>query len=185
MRISFASIALLFCAIILCFAGIVPGSNSPNESWSQMWNTSSVYYNTVTSRSQIGSQLDTATTSVGVRLSTSQFTIQTGHVNVDTVTSMPLNGGSSSVISSSLVTYACTAVTSLNPTVVARFQGSTGGTAWSTIQSFTLSPVGVYSVNTPAVASYTGSKRARFYRWDIDPSSLSSVSCWSSWYNQN
>jgi len=76
---------LLF--ILLAFAGTAqaqsPASNGV-DNWSQMWNTSSTYYGTVTT-SNLGTQKDTTSGTTALYLTTSTW-------NGSTFAAMPVNG---------------------------------------------------------------------------------------------
>ena len=176
---------LLLCLAIIGLSAIqsnaqfgAPGTISPYETWSPMWNPSSTYFGTVSTQtsSSLGQQLDTVTTSSAISLSVSNFIAgRTNKVNLDTVVTIPLPGGYGGNIS--FYAY-CAKTTATVPHVLFQLQTCMDGKSWINVpsDSVTISPTStsVFSGVSYSITSKTG----RYYQFAISTTTANaSVFC--------
>ena len=145
---------------------VLPYTNFPWESFSQMWNTTSAtwYYGTITIQSgsgtpvnsQLGVQLDTA--SAGGVLSLTTSLITSGYVNADTVIAspLPLSGG---VTMTAQFLKASATTTTLNVTVMSSSDGINfvpipGISVYTVVANSTTVPVDIKITINPKVDRY-------------------------------
>lgn len=149
--------------------GPVPGSNSPTELWSQMWNPANVYRNSIT-RNNVGKQLDTVTTSTPIVLATS--TISQGKVNSDTVLYFPLSGGEGCRVT---FNFGALKAVSGAPNVFFQLQTSIDAVTWisSATDTVTLNPTSLTVATTGQMS--TISKKGRYSRMAISTASANAV----------
>lgn len=173
MRNFIRSSALLFIFVLSLFGsatssnaqqGLIPGSVSPAEFWTQFWNTGNVYRNVA--KSQIGYIVDSGTSGT-IWLVSSKFITGRGSafVNSDTVVPAPINGNGNVVITA----YAWRASTTQTvvPNCVYNLYQSNDGIKYTPVlgaSTFTLQPSAVYSPSlTPVSCSWNMTyKPARF-----------------------
>ena len=167
---------LLLCLAIIGLSairsnaqGVIPGSATPYETWSQMWNTSSTYFGTVPTQGSnlIGKQLDTVTTSAAINLATTKFIAgRIGKVNLDTVIYDALPGGQGG----SITFYCYTAKASGTvPHVLIQLQVSPDGLSWSNISgdSVTINPSSTSFIASGSANFTITAKNGRYYQYAI------------------
>lgn len=142
--------------------------------YSQMWNISSVYFNSVTV-SNIGNQLDTLINTATLQLSTSRW--GTGFVNADTFTYAPVNGVGSITLSANGLK--CTG----SPTVTIFPERSADGIHWAPITGVVTVTVVPTSLTVPVEAEFTFTdNRVGFYRLNITGSGSSTTSWYADYF---
>ena len=158
---------LAFVSIITAsFAQVTTPVKGPTAQYSQMWNTSSYYYNTVTAATQLGAQIDTITNVASINLVTSQlfFTdagklasytlsnaptkVLSTFVNNDTVIVTPLDGSGQVVLTCEV--YKCTGT----DTVIITPISSSDGVYWATIPGATAVTVTPTSLTVPIITKF-------------------------------
>lgn len=148
------------------------------EAYSQMWNLSSVYFNTATS-SNLGTQLDTAVNTTPLVLTIGQYNAYTPTVgvNVDTFTLGWLSGYGAGTMVVSFTGLKCTGT----PTVVASIQQSPDGIIWSNMASVSSQTFSPTSLTVPVTGYFSFTKTVKFYRVNFTGSGSSTTS-WQAFF---
>ncbi len=167
--------------VLLCFGLFMstlvsaqqrPGGNVPLENWSQVWNISNNYKNSVNS-TNIGYQMDTFQAST-IKLTTSSWS--TIRSTVDTFTPAALNGDGRIYFTAAAYKGAYV-VASTNPVVVCSLYKSFDGNIYTPVVGASVFTLTATSRTVPVTCSWSiEQKDARFYQvWgtaSVDTASL-------------
>lgn len=149
------------------------------EVYSQMWNVSSVYYNTPTA-SNLGTQLDTAKGTT-IYLSVSAFNPIGSHSSTDTFDYIALPKGQGTV------SYTISALRAavLTPTVLVTPQVSFDGIVWAPVPGVTVATLTPSSLTVASTYNYQFStKYAPFGRLKCVATDTASLQAWY-YFNYN
>jgi hypothetical protein len=173
-------VSILFLTIIAFSPGamaqgsITPYSNQ-YESYSQMWNTSNVYFNTVTD-ANLGAQKDTI-----IAATTYLYTASwgSGTSNADTFRLSKVGGYGPISFTASLLKG--TTTTTTNATVVVTPERSYDGFVWSPVPGTTASTNSVTSATVPVINTWDVTwKGGNYFRFKITASVDTAVA--QGWY---
>jgi hypothetical protein len=168
MKKSLIFIAIILCSIVSFSQTYAPVFSSLDAS-SQMWNTSNVYRNSITT-SNLGQQIDTIKSTTASFYISKWVTPSSSSVNNDTFVIAPLYGTGNLTIYGSFLRAGAV----VTPTITATVYSSPNGlNCWSSVGTF--STTGASSLTVPAVVSTSFTKNANWYYTKVTSTDTASV----------